>query len=82
MEAYSPQRPSPSTEDERIIHSLNIHGVFFERWCQHVIGTVPGCTIRSVNAPVEYPPRNGLMRGEERNLDIRAGFLALIDFLR
>lgn len=27
----------PSTDHEWIIHSINIHGVFFERWCQKTI---------------------------------------------
>lgn len=63
---------SPTTEHEWTVHSINIHGVFFERWCQRVIASTPGWTIDSTNYPVEFPPPNGPARGKESTLDIRA----------
>ena len=29
--------PGPQTENEWEIHSLNFHGLFFERWCHSVV---------------------------------------------
>lgn len=66
---------SPNSQDEWTIHTLNIHGVFFERWCQRVITDTPGWSVRSVNYPVEFPAPNGPMRGKESSLDIRAEHL-------
>src|SRR5690349_10497478 len=66
------QRVQPSTEDEWIIHSINIHGVFFERWCQKKISDTPPWLVKSTNYPVEFPPPNGPLRGKESALDIRA----------
>jgi len=63
---------TPSTEDEWIIHSINIHGVFFERWCQAQIGKTPPWSVKSTNYPVEFPPPDGPWRGKESTLDIRA----------
>jgi hypothetical protein len=64
------------TEHEWTVHSINIHGVFFERWCQHVVVEAEGWTLDSVNYPVEFPPANGPMRGKESALDIRASRIA------
>ena len=60
------------TEHDWTVHSINIHGVFFERWCQQAIAEAEGWTLDSVNYPVEFPPANGPMRGKESALDIRA----------
>src|SRR4051794_19913157 len=65
-------RSQPATEDEWIIHSINIHGVFFERWCQKKISATFPWRVKSTNYPVEYPPPNGPLRGKESALDIRA----------
>lgn len=68
----SQNKPRPTTDDEWTIHVLNIHGLFFERWCQQTIRDTPGLVVTSTNYPVEFPPpRNGL-RGRESALDIRA----------
>src|SRR2546426_4900193 len=63
---------SPETDHDWIVHSVNIHGIFFERWCQLVISETPGWSVDAVNYPVEFPPPNGPIRGKETTLDIRA----------
>ena len=63
---------TPQTDREWAIHSINIHGIFFERWCQSVVSESPGWTLNSANYPVEFPPANGPIRGKESTLDIRA----------
>ncbi|HET8631921.1 MAG TPA: hypothetical protein VFL91_31230 [Thermomicrobiales bacterium] len=70
----SDDKPLPQTEHDWTIHSLNIHGVFFERWCQHTIAGVEGWTIASTNYPVEFPLPNGPLRGQQSVLDIRAEY--------
>lgn len=62
------------TNDEWTIHSINIHGTFFERICQRVIMNTQGWQIVSTNYPVEFPPPNGPWRGAESKLDIRAEY--------
>ena len=47
--------PFPSTEHEWNVHVINIHGTFFERWCQDAISTVEGWRVRSTNYPVQSP---------------------------
>ena len=63
----------PETEREWTIHSINIHGVFFERWCQQVIRDADGWWLEDSNYPVAFPPRNkeGL-EPKESALDVRA----------
>ena len=60
------------TDNEWAIHAINIHGIFFEKWCQQIISETPGWSLDSVNYPVEFPPPNGPIRGKESTLDIRA----------
>jgi hypothetical protein len=62
----------PNSEDEWTIHAINIHGVFFERWCQKVIHESKEWVLKATNYPVEYPPPNGPIRGRESTLDIEA----------
>jgi hypothetical protein len=64
----------PQTEEEHIIHAINIHGIFFERWCQKTIIESPNWQVKSTNYPVEFPPSNGFVRGKDSRLDIRAEF--------
>jgi hypothetical protein len=66
------QESSPRTQHDWTVHSINIHGIFFERWCQQKVIEAPGWTLDSVNYPVEFPPANGPLRGKESALDIRA----------
>jgi hypothetical protein len=66
----------PASDDEWTIHALNIHGVFFERWCEKTVADTPGWRVRSTNYPGEFPPPNGPLRGKESTLDIRAERMA------
>lgn len=60
------------TEHDWTVHSINIHGLFFERWCQQAVAEAEGRTLDAANYPVEFPPPNGPWRGRESALDIRA----------
>jgi hypothetical protein len=62
----------PESDNDWIIHSLNIHGVFLELWCEKTISNDPNWRIRSVHEAVEFPPPQGPVRGKESHLDIRA----------
>src|SRR5215216_6045661 len=62
--------PGPQTDEEWTIHSLNIHGTFFERWCQRAISESPSWRPAKTNVPVSFP----LEGGKESELDIQAEF--------
>ena len=62
----------PSTDFEWTIHSLNIHGLFFQEWCASVVQHSNNWDLMTTEYPVEYPPPNGPIRGKESRLDIRA----------
>ncbi|HEX9430695.1 MAG TPA: hypothetical protein VF944_09985, partial [Candidatus Bathyarchaeia archaeon] len=66
----------PVSDHDWTVHSINIHGVFFERWCQKVVAETPGWSLDSTNYPVEFPSPNGPLRGKESTLDIRASRMA------
>jgi len=57
--------PTPTTDEEHIIHALNIHGTFFERKCQSIVHQVNAWEIQETNYPVTYG-------GVNSNLDIWA----------
>jgi len=61
----------PVSDSDWTIHSLNIQGTFFERWCQEIIKK-SNWDVVSSNYPVEYPPHNGPFAGEQSTLDIYA----------
>lgn len=63
---------APVSEHDWTIHSINIHGGFFERHCRAVLLDRDDWILEATNYPVEYPPPNGPLRGEESELDIRA----------
>jgi hypothetical protein len=67
-----PARPDPKTDHQWTVHSINIHGVFFERWSAEVVRRSSPWVLRSENYPVEWPPPNGPIRGKESSLDLRA----------
>jgi hypothetical protein len=46
----------PQTNDQWTIHSINIHGLFFERWCEEIIRSTNELKVVSTNYPVEFPP--------------------------
>jgi hypothetical protein len=62
------------TNEEWTVHSMNIHGTFFERACRRVVTNTQGWQVISTNYPVEFPPPNGPWRGTESKLDIRAEY--------
>jgi hypothetical protein len=57
-----PTNPTPKTDDEWTIHALNIHGLFFERWCQQVIREQAGWKLKAINYPVEFPRATTALR--------------------
>ncbi|HYT45744.1 MAG TPA: hypothetical protein VEP90_25690 [Methylomirabilota bacterium] len=57
--------PTPATDEEHIIHALNIHGTFFERKCQNIVHQAKAWEIQETNYPVTYG-------GVKSNLDIWA----------
>lgn len=60
----------PSSDHDWTIHSINIHGIFFERWCQDTLEKLAPWKVKSTNFPVEFPPPNGPIRGKESALDL------------
>ena len=66
-----PIQLNPKSDSDWTIHSLNIQGTFFERWCQETIKK-SRWNIVSTNYPVEYPRHNGPLIGEQSTLDIYA----------
>jgi hypothetical protein len=69
---YTGSMASPTTNDEWTLHSLNIHGIFFERWCRKVIDDSGYWRLIAANEPVEYPPPRDSVRGKESSLDLHA----------
>ena len=63
---------TPESEHDWTVHSINIHGIFFERFCQKVIDKNALWELKAINYPVEFPPARGPIRGRESTLDIRA----------
>ncbi len=66
-----------STDHEWIIHSLNIHGLFFQRKCVELINTLPvksqHIKVIDTEYPVEYPQQRIMdMKNKESRLDIFA----------
>ena len=62
----------PQSQEDWTVHSLNIHGVFFERRCRLAVSETPDWRVLATNYPVEFPPPNGPWRGKEGSLDIWA----------
>ncbi len=62
---------SPLSDSDWTVHSLNIQGTFFERWCQETVKK-SNWKILSTNYPVEFPPHNGPLIGEQSSLDVYA----------
>ncbi len=65
---------NPTTDHEWTIHSINIHGVFFERWCRRTIESTNEWKVVSTQYPVDFVTSGGRIRGNESDLDIRAEF--------
>jgi hypothetical protein len=62
----------PQTDHEWTIHSLNIHGIFFERWCRKIIRDSGNWGLVSRNYPVAYKPLDSQWPWKESELDLRA----------
>lgn len=58
-------RAKPESDHDWTIHSLNIHGTFFERWCQNEVAATGTWDVVSTNYPVGF-------RESESALDIWA----------
>ena len=56
------------TDERWTLHALNIHGIFFEKWCERKFSETNGCKVISTNYPVSY----GSNQEVESTLDIRA----------
>ena len=62
----------PSTEEEWIVHSINIHGTPFQRWCHKRIEETRLWKVKAIDYPVESPTTPIYGGAKESNLDIRA----------
>jgi hypothetical protein len=57
----------PQSEEEWIVHAINIHGFFFETWCKSIIESLNLWKVVSTGEPVS-------VNGKESNLDIWAEY--------
>jgi hypothetical protein len=62
---------NPTSEHDWTVRALNIHGVFFERWCAQALRGSGRWQVRSQNYPVKYPGSVNLP-GKETAIDIWA----------
>lgn len=62
----------PQSDHDWTIHSLNIHGIFFERWCRKIIRDSGNWQLVSTNYPVAYKPADSHWPWKESELDVRA----------
>src|SRR5690348_5216365 len=60
------------TDEEWIIRSINIHGTFFQRWCENVVRDTSPWTVKATELPVAYPPLMHALPSNESALDILA----------
>ena len=65
QESTQPPSRMPKTDAEWTIRALNIHGLFFERWCQDVVRRTGRWQVKSTNYPVEFPPAKAQPRSRE-----------------
>jgi hypothetical protein len=63
--------PGPQTENEWKIHSLNIHGLFFEPWCQSVVDGSQVWRVADANYPVASSFSTSASLSKESSLDLR-----------
>jgi hypothetical protein len=66
---------NPSSDHDWTVHSLNIHGMFFERWSEHTVGLQPHWFVKDKQYPVAFSPTVGPLHrtsGHESTLDLRA----------
>ena len=53
-EGRSDRGRQPLTHDEWVVHALNIHGTFFEKWCARQVEEAQEWTLVDTEYPVEY----------------------------
>lgn len=68
----------PQSEDEWMIHALNIHGTFFEGWCEYTLSKSKYWKLVDTKYPVEFPPTTGSKKAGQSELDVR-GNLKIYD---
>lgn len=64
----------PTTDTDWTIHSINIHGEYFEEWCQETIRSTGGWGVDMIEYPVEFPSPYSKRVPKEGALDMRANF--------
>ncbi len=62
----------PQTDEDWTIHSINIHGTFFQRWCESVVQNAHPWILKATEFPVAYPPLTSRLPSNESALDIMA----------
>ncbi len=62
----------PQEDHDHTVHALNIHGTFFERWCQQIVVDSSKWRLDATNYPVAYHRSGELASLKESALDIRA----------
>ena len=68
----------PQSENEWMIHALNIHGTFFEDWCEYILSQSNHWELVDTKYPVEFPPTTGSKKAGQSELDVR-GNLKIYD---
>lgn len=68
----SRRQPLPVSDTDWTTHALNIHGTFFQRWCERVVDTAKPWVAKAVEYPVAYPPLQHVLKSNESALDIMA----------
>lgn len=53
----------PKSEDDHRVHALNIHGQFFERWCEEAVRTTEKWSVEAVEEAVEFEAASGTIEG-------------------
>ncbi len=63
---------TPTNDGDWTVHSLNIHGIFFQKLIASLISKNRNVDLVSTEYPVEFPAGHSISRGQESRLDIRA----------
>lgn len=78
-----PMRRKPPTNEPWIIHSINIHGTFFEAWCRDVATRASEWVLAYYNYPVDWAahesPLDLIPHNPLRNLGTLRGILGFKD---
>src|SRR5262245_18165092 len=63
-------KPHPQTDDDWTTHALNIHGDFFQSWCENELRNNPLWRVVQAECPVEYSRVGGQYETAQSRLDI------------